>query len=269
MMKVKNARNQEVGFAVELPDGQFEVTPENGGEKKTVAASTFKRWFTVIEENTEQPTGGEQAAAGTETQTEETEQPAAPAASDEQPPAEPQKPEQPASEEGDKEEGDKQEGENPDQSELDKLLEGGEEVKEDKPKNEKPEDKPALVYNPTLIEGYTSGTKGGKCDKTFTRMSFQKYILDITEYNGFITDVRVQEEVTAEGGEKELKEVYKSAKMSLKDTLEWMGFTEDEVKVARKEIMALRKVAKASFKTDETAAAGEGTAEQESAAAAE
>ena len=135
-----------------------------------------------------------------------------------------------------------------DEAALAALLAGGQELKPETPKPPRaatPEADNVPTYNPTLIEGHTVGTKGGKCDKTFTSIAMLGKVLNITEYNGFITDVRVLEQK-----DDELVEIYKSPKMSLKDTLEYLKLDPDQIKAARKEIVALRKQSKETFKAE-------------------
>jgi hypothetical protein len=80
-------------------------------------------------------------------------------------------------------------------------------------------------------------TRGGKTEKVITKLAFNNVDFIITEYNGYVCDVVIANQVT---GEVE----YKSPKMSIKDALEYMGFTGEEMKAARKQISQMKKAAK-------------------------
>lgn len=92
-------------------------------------------------------------------------------------------------------------------------------------------------FNPALLHSEVQETRGGKCEKIITTIRFLDFNLEITEYNGFITDVCVINCVTGDL-------VYKSKKMSIKDALNWIGLSGSDLREAKKEIMALRKKAK-------------------------
>lgn len=80
-------------------------------------------------------------------------------------------------------------------------------------------------------------TRGGKCEKIVTKLVFNNAHVVITEYNGYVCDVVIED---METGEVE----YRSPKMSIKDALVHMGFEGEGLKHARKQIMALKKQAK-------------------------
>jgi hypothetical protein len=92
-------------------------------------------------------------------------------------------------------------------------------------------------FNPALLHSEVQETRGGKCEKVVTIIRFLNFNLEITEYNGFITDVNITNSETGDL-------VYKSKKMSIKDALNWIGLAGSDLKEAKKEIMALRKKAK-------------------------
>lgn len=79
-------------------------------------------------------------------------------------------------------------------------------------------------------------TRGGKCEKIVVSIEFGELKFVITEYDGFVCDVTVN---NLEG-----KLIHKSKKMSIKDALENLGYAGDKLKEARKQIMHMRKVAK-------------------------
>lgn len=86
------------------------------------------------------------------------------------------------------------------------------------------------------------GTRGGKCQKVEMQIEVNhNQMLHITEYNGFITDVQVFK-MAEDGSDWEV--AYKSPKMSMRDTLEWMGYNEEQQKSVRKQLIQIRKAAK-------------------------
>jgi hypothetical protein len=249
MLKVLERKTQKEGLAHQLEDGRYAI--DFGGEdKKELAESTFKRLFTVLgEAEVETATATEEQPA-TEVQpeeviaeTEEVVTESAPEEVLENPTVE----------------------ETPEQDELAALLGDAEEVKDEdevtpeseaseKPaKPEKPEVPQRSVedlgLNIKLLDWSMNGTRGGKTDKVTSQISIKGFLMEITEYDGYITDVRVFEE-NPEAPENDpdaaWKLAYKSPKMSLKDTLEWFGLSVDDMKLARKEITAIRKSVKAA-----------------------
>lgn len=102
----------------------------------------------------------------------------------------------------------------------------------------------------TLRDCVSTGTRGGKCVKIKVQIELDNVILDMTEYDGFITDVTIVkakpefDDNDPEGG---WETIYKSPKASLKDALEWLGYDEEMQSSLRKAIMALRKAAKAAL----------------------
>lgn len=100
-----------------------------------------------------------------------------------------------------------------------------------------------------LLDWNMSGTRGGKTDKVTSQISIKDYLMEITEYAGYITDVRLFKEnpnPPENDPDATWELAYKSPKMSLRDTLEWLGLSEDDAKLARKEITAIRKAVKAA-----------------------
>lgn len=85
---------------------------------------------------------------------------------------------------------------------------------------------------------YTSPAR--KCTKIVTKIPFGKVFIVITEYNGYVCDVVAKDIYTEE-------DIYKSSKMSIKDTLKHLGYYGDRLSKARKKIMALKKEAKQSL----------------------
>jgi hypothetical protein len=118
------------------------------------------------------------------------------------------------------------------QMELEALLEGAEEVVAPVAKTETQ----ILAQHMPETSARQYATRGGKCDKVVTNLSFNNVNIIITEYNGYVCDVVLANPVT---GEVE----YKSPKMSIKDALEHMGFTGEEMKAARKQISQMKKAA--------------------------
>jgi acylphosphatase len=90
-----------------------------------------------------------------------------------------------------------------------------------------------------MLEGFANqfATRGGKCEKIITKLLWNDVTFVITEYNGYVCDVTL---LNPETGAVE----YKSPKMSIKDTLEHLGYTGEELKLARKQLTALKKAAK-------------------------
>lgn len=218
--KVLEKKTNLEAVATPLEDGKFQIDFEDG-QSRVLAESTFRRHFNTIEKleestEVEEPTivQDEVVELVEETSTEE-------------------KPEVDA--------------------ELLALMEDGEEIKgpeaettvEEKPANKALED---LNLNIRLQDWFMEGTKGGKTDKVKSMIEIRDMVMEITEYSGYITDVKLFE-VNPNPPENDpdanLNLVYRSVKMSLKDTLEWMGLNEDDMKIARKEITAIRKAVKA------------------------
>lgn len=85
---------------------------------------------------------------------------------------------------------------------------------------------------------YTSPAR--KCTKIVTKIPFGKVFIVITEYDGYVCDVVAKDIYTEE-------EIYKSSKMSIKDTLKHLGYYGERLSKARKKIMALKKEAKQSL----------------------
>lgn len=233
MLNVTERKTSKQGIATKLEDGRYSIDFGNG-EPKVLAESTFKRLYTINGETTVETPIQDEVASTTEETTVET-------PVDETP------------KEDERAELD---------AELNALLGDADEVSEedtltpvDESKPNKPE-KPEvpqrsvadLGLNIELLSWDMEGTRGGKTDKVISSIRIKEYIMEITEYAGFITDVRLFEEVEAPENDPDaaLKLAYKSPKMSLKDTLEWLGLNADDMKLARKEITAIRKDVKSA-----------------------
>lgn len=165
-----NRKNNAEVTAVELETGRFQIT--EAGNIKEVAASTFKRWYTITGEVVE-------AVA----------------------------------------------------SELDALLEDAQVIETAPVAQDEPK-----VHVTGVAERVQ--TRGGKCEKVVTVLEFNNAYFQITEYDGFVCDVTI---LNAKTHEVE----YKSPKMSIKDALSTgLGLEGDALKQARKQVMALKKLAK-------------------------
>lgn len=96
------------------------------------------------------------------------------------------------------------------------------------------EQAPDLVHVDLVKSNYTKTPSGYKHQ---VKIKVEEgVILDILEYGGYITDVRV---FNTEG-----KEIYRSEKMSLKDTLQHLGYVDERFKSAKRQIVDIRKAAK-------------------------
>lgn len=186
MLKVMERKTEREALAKELEDGRFFIDFGNE-DTKELAASTFRRLYTVLEEDVQVETVEEVDAT--------------PEAKPEPAP----KPQERAVEE--------------------------------------------LGLGIKLLDWNMSGTRGGKTDKVTSQISIKDYLMEITEYAGYITDVRLFKEnpnPPENDPDATWELAYKSPKMSLRDTLEWLGLSEDDAKLARKEITAIRKAVKAA-----------------------
>lgn len=224
LLNVTERKTGKTGTARELTDGRYAIHIE-GAEAKELAASTFKRLFTVAGEVEAQPSL--EVTPEEVTEVEETE-------------GQTQLDivERALGEVG---------------GELEDLLKDGEEV--DTPQEETPAEETAkpsideLGLNINLINWSMNGTRGGKTDKVTSQISIKGYLMEVTEYDGYITDVRVfqeNENVPENDPDALWTLVYKSPKMSLKDTLTWFGLEGEDMKTARKEITAIRKAVKSA-----------------------
>lgn len=224
MLKVMERKTKREALAKELEDGRFFIDFGND-ETRELASSTFRRLYTVLEEGV-----SVEDVPSTQT-TEET------------PVAETQV--------------DKVE-ETLGDGELEALLADAQEItteEEANPEQPKPEPKlqekdvKDLGLNIQLLDWNMSGTRGGKTDKVTSQINIKDYLMEITEYDGYITDVRLFKEnpnPPENDPDATWELVYKSPKMSLKDTLEWLGLDGEDGKLARKEITAIRKAVKAA-----------------------
>lgn len=186
MLKVMERKTEREALAKELEDGRFFIDFGNE-DTKELAASTFRRLYTVLEEDVQVETVEEVDAT---------------------PEAKPE----PAP----------------------------------KPQERSVEE---LGLGIKLLDWNMSGTRGGKTDKVTSQISIKDYLMEITEYAGYITDVRLFKEnpnPPENDPDATWELAYKSPKMSLRDTLEWLGLSEDDAKLARKEITAIRKAVKAA-----------------------
>lgn len=227
MLKVIERRSQLEGLAEQLDSGRYKVT-FNDGTVRELAESTFKRLFTVLDENPVE-TAQQESATTVEQST-----------------------------------SNKYDVPNNSETELDALLADAEVVKTDEEnennkqevsneakenKKEKQRSVEDLGLNIELLDWKMTGTRGGKTDKVTSIISIKGYKMEITEYDGYITDVRLFEENTEapdNDPDAQWKLVYRSPKMSLKDTLQWLGLNTDDMKLARKEITSIRKAVKAA-----------------------
>jgi hypothetical protein len=256
MLKVIERKTQKEGLASQLQDGRYVIDFGNG-ESKELAESTFKRLYTVLgeaqpsEEVASDVERVEQEELNLEPETAELDAP-------EMEVVETAEPEEEGQTQVDIVESTLGEGS------LDALLAGAEEVdtenalqiveepqSAEKPKPEKPAEKDVseLGLDIKLLDWSMVGTRGGKTDKVSSQISIKGYLMDITEYAGYITDVKLYEEnpnPPEDDPDAEWKLYYRSPKMSLKDTLEHLGLSADDMKIARKEITAIRKAVKAA-----------------------
>ncbi len=108
---------------------------------------------------------------------------------------------------------------------VEELLEGGTVVESTMPE----------VNTAVHVE-----TRGGKTEKFIVNVAFNNVNLVITEYDGYVCDVQI---VNPSTGEVE----YRSAKMSIKDALEHLGFEGQAMKDARKYVSQMKKAAKLSL----------------------
>lgn len=231
-------KTERKALAKELEDGRFFIDFGNE-DTKELAASTFRRLYTVLEEDVQVETVEEvEPTTEEETEVDET------GVTEETPAAETQV---------DMVEEALGEGA------LEALLADAQEITEevDATPEAKPEPAPKpqeraveeLGLGIKLLDWNMSGTRGGKTDKVTSQISIKDYLMEITEYAGYITDVRLFKEnpnPPENDPDATWELAYKSPKMSLKDTLEWLGLSEDDAKLARKEITAIRKAVKAA-----------------------
>lgn len=235
MLKVIERKTQKEGLAWPLDEGRYAVDLGEGNVRE-LANSTFRRLFTVLGE-------AQQEQVNQVQQNQEHMQP-----------------------------------ENSEQVELEALLEGSEiiedgntsesapkanesvepdelhakqEKKQEKKQDEKPKRKTVedLGLNIELLDWKMNATRSGKTDKVVSIIKINDYIMEITEYAGYITDVRVfkHDDQSADADPNTgLVEVYRSPKMSLRDTLVWLGLSEDDMKIARREITNIRRQVKAA-----------------------
>ncbi len=235
------------GVATELESGRYEIS-FGDGDVRELAASTFKRTFIVKGEvgniaeepvkaaSTEQPLG-DVDPANVIVDAEEKVEESVPAEVIESPTLDEEKTEQTS-------------------TDLDGLLADAQEVTDSVDDNlpaptPAPESRPVdqLGLNIQLLDWVMSGTRGGRTDKVTSQISIKGHLMEITEYDGYITDVRVfteLEDFPENDPDARWELVYKSPKMSLKDTLEWFGLSDADMKTARKEITAIRKAVKAA-----------------------
>lgn len=230
-LSVLERRTEKKAIATTTGDGRYELKFEDG-ESREVAESTFKRLFTVLEDNVQQPESTPEAEPEVTNEVE-------------------QLPEVETNDEVAEKEEDG----------LAALLSDAEEIKPEA-KEDKPKPEEVVPVNNRLEElglgikvrdWGIEGTKGGKTEKVKSLIEISKYLMEITEYDGYITNVVLFEEldeadVPENDPDATTKMVYRSPKMSLKDTLEWMGLGEDDAKLARKEITAIRKQVKLQAK---------------------
>jgi hypothetical protein len=237
MLKVIERKTQKEGLAWQLDEGRYAVDLGEGNVRE-IANSTFRRLFTVIGE------ASENEVNRVEQQTEQQEE------------QQPEQVEQVANEELESLLADSEEvivEETPSQESVNDTDESAvaESKKDKKEKTEKPKGKTVqdLGLSIRLLDWHMTGTRGGKTDKVTSLIEINDYLMEITEYAGYITDVRLfkeNPEASDTDPESQRVEVYRSPKMSLKDTLEWLGLNEEDMKVARKEITSIRRQVKAA-----------------------
>lgn len=226
MSSVIERRTGRKGEATELEDGRYHIVFEDGAEKE-IANSTFVRLYTLAEKEPEQitPEDTVDESPSLESSTEETEVPAE------------------------------------EDAQLEELLSDADEVVKEEPVAENVEEKPAttsalekslkeeealekLNLGIKLLSYWSEGTRGGKTEKIKAQIEIRDYLMEITEYDGYISDVLLFErvdEAPEDDPDAVVKLAYRSPKMSLKDTLNWLGLSEDDAKIARKQITAIRK----------------------------
>jgi hypothetical protein len=240
MLQVTERKTGKQGLANQLEDGRYSIDLGEGVTKE-LAESTFKRLYTVT---------GEVAATPNQQDAVETND--APVETNETNNA----PETPQP---------KEDEVSPEIKALDELLAGGEELNNEDgvtptpeagtpaPKPDKPEEPQRSVADLglgiELLDWNMAGTRGGKTDRVSSQISIKGYLMEVTEYDGFITDVKLfaeNPEAPENDPDAKYKLAYRSPKMSLKDTLAWLGLSEDDMKLARKEITAIRKAVKSA-----------------------
>lgn len=225
LLNVTERKTGKTGTAHQMNDGRYQINIE-GADAKELAASTFKRLFTV--------TGEVEAQPELEVTPEEVDE-----VVENEGQTQLDIVERALGEVG---------------GELEELLKGGQEVDATEEESSNASDEPAvpvkdLGLNINLINWSMNGTRGGKTDKVTSQISIKGYLMEVTEYDGYITDVRVfKENPTPPENDPDAvwTLVYKSPKMSLKDTLTWFGLDSDDMKIARKEITAIRKAVKSA-----------------------
>lgn len=128
-------------------------------------------------------------------------------------------------------------------TELPEEEEAEEEPKQEAPKQE--EKKSPESYAGFDVTDYKM-EQTPKSFKFFIELDFGKGRMQITEYGGYITDVRLVDVYVKSEEDPTIvvDELYKSPKMSVRDTLEHMGFDAVQIKEISKEIRQARKAAK-------------------------
>lgn len=257
-LQVVERKSKLTGQAVELESGRFEITLENG-TTKDLAPSSFKRQFTVSKEvvEVETPNVDEQLNEGDAGEVEEVKHEeevenvedfndvnVQEDAVEEVAPVLDEVVQEEVTNEHtdiDSEEATAEEEMN---SAVNEVAPSTEVAEVEEPATKTVDD---LGLNITLIDWDMLGTRGGKTDKVLSHVTIKGYKMEITEYSGFITDVKLFEECEAPENDPDAnwRLAYKSPKSSLKDTLEWLGLDADDMKIARKEITAIRKIVKA------------------------
>ena len=229
-MQVLERKSEKLGLAELIGEGRYLVKFDDGTEKE-IAESTFKRLYTVLQEDvvvevTDDVPHEDEPVPLTDPVVTEDESSSA---------------------------------------ELENLLSGAEEIVDAPPGDTAPPEvvvpEPVvddalekLGLNIELADWWMEGTKGGKTEKVKSLIRISDFIMEITEYDGYIADVTLLSEnkdVPENDPDAAMEVVYRSPKMSLKDTLEWMGLDADDAKLARKEITAIRKAVKASKKNED------------------
>lgn len=122
--------------------------------------------------------------------------------------------------------------------ELTSLLEGAEVIEEQEQEQE--EVKTVVDQAGATVLAVEQFDNKGKTTKLVFNIAYGAHNFVITEYDGYVCGVDVLSASTSDL-------LYKSKKMSIKDALENIGYTGDDLKQAKKEITSKRKAAKASL----------------------
>lgn len=128
--------------------------------------------------------------------------------------------------------------------EQEKKVEKVEKVQKPRKEIKKAEHLAVAIPPVELVDSEYKATE--KHYKSVITLRINHHDLRITEYGGYITDVRVLFVDVNETGDIKEEVLYKSPKMSVRDTLQWMGYDEPQVKALGKVIKQIRTEVKKS-----------------------